>query len=315
MRVTYAQNWAAYNAAQTTEKEHVQILLRGLCDGIVPAPREPGKAGRPRLPLSDAVYGCVLKVYTGMSGRRASTDIRECQEKGHVDVAPHYNSLFSYMERPELTPLLKTLVEESASPLKAIETNFAVDATGFTTSVYRRWFDHKYGREKKEACWIKAHAMVGVTTNVVTSVEVTEGHLNDSPQFAGLVERTAKRFAVRDVTADKAYLSNENLAAVANVGGVAYVPFKSNSKGEGSEHWRKLWHVYNFERDRFLRHYHQRSNSESTFSAIKRLYGGHLRSKLLPAQVNETLAKVLCFNLGTLVHSVHELGLEPVFWR
>ena len=41
VRVTYAQNWPAYNAAQTTEKEHFCRLLRDLCIGL-PSPRRRG---------------------------------------------------------------------------------------------------------------------------------------------------------------------------------------------------------------------------------------------------------------------------------
>jgi hypothetical protein len=33
--------------------------------------------------------------------------------------------------------------------------------------------------------------MVGTLTNVITSVAATESNVNDSPMFAGLVERTA----------------------------------------------------------------------------------------------------------------------------
>lgn len=63
MRVTYTQNWPTYNAAQMTEKAHVETLLRGLCEGIVQPPYV-GK-GRPCLALSDVVYGAVMKVYPG----------------------------------------------------------------------------------------------------------------------------------------------------------------------------------------------------------------------------------------------------------
>ena len=34
VRVTYTQDWPSYNAAQTQEKEVVETLLKGLCDGI-----------------------------------------------------------------------------------------------------------------------------------------------------------------------------------------------------------------------------------------------------------------------------------------
>jgi D12 class N6 adenine-specific DNA methyltransferase/DDE family transposase len=62
------------------------------------------------------------------------------------------------------------------------------------------------------------------------------------------------------------------------------------------------------------RYYHQRSNVESTFSAVKRKFGGSVRSKLPAAQLDEVLLKCLCHNLSVLVHSIHELGVEPKFW-
>jgi hypothetical protein len=68
-------------------------------------------------------------------------------------------------------------------------------------------------------------------------------------------------------------------------------------------------------RDEFLEHYHQRSNAESTFSAIKRKLGGAVRSKTSVAQKNEVLCKVLAYNLTVLVHAMHELGVEPEFWE
>src|SRR5689334_11934094 len=34
-RITYRQDWPAYNAAQCEEGHRVRLLLRGLCDGIV----------------------------------------------------------------------------------------------------------------------------------------------------------------------------------------------------------------------------------------------------------------------------------------
>jgi transposase len=227
--------------------------------------------------------------------------------------APRYNTVFDYFEKPELTPLLTALVEESAAPLAAIETQFAADSTGFSTCTYRRWYDAKYGREMMEHGWLKAHAMVGVTTNVITSIRVTDSTANDGPELPALIESTAKRFNVTEVSADKAYLSHANLAAVEAVGAVPYVPFKSNSHGAGPAAWRRMWGLFIYKRDEFLTHYHARSNVESTFSAMKRKFGASVRSKNPTAQVNEVLCKALCFNLSMLVHAIHELGIEPEF--
>lgn len=312
MRITYQQNWAAYNAAQTNEKETVQVLLGGLCDGIGQPPQA---VGRPRLPLRDVVYGATMKVYTTMSGRRATGDIRSCEEKGHIEHAPHYNTVLSYLARPDLTPLLKTLVEESASPLKAMESAFAVDATGFTTSTFHRWYDHRYGKQASTRKWIKVHAMCGTRTNVITSVEVTEGNHNDCPELPTLLDRTTQRFNVERVSADLGYLSNKNMEAIEAAGALPYIPFKTSSRGDkGGEAWQRLWHLFWYKRREFDQHYHRRSNIETTFSMIKRKFGSNVRAKKYEAQVNEVLCKVLCHNLVVLVHEMHELGVEPSFW-
>lgn len=257
-RVTYAQNWPAYNAAQCSEKEDVQRLLRGLCDGIVQPPQK-GR-GRPSLPLADVVYSATMKTFTTFSGRRATSDIRECEAKGYVDHAPHYNSVFNYLDKPALTPLLKTLIEESAAPLRAVEKDFAVDSTGFSTSVYARWFDHKYGKEMKQQQWVKLHAIVGTKTNIVTAAQVTESNGADCPEFGNLVKTTAaNHFDVQRVSADKAYLSAANLDTVESIGGVPYIPFKLNSRGEGPDAWKRMWHLFSFKSAEFGAHYHRRS--------------------------------------------------------
>ena len=48
---------------------------------------------------------------------------------------------------------------------------------------------------------------------------------------------------IAEVAADKGYSSRANLKAVADVGGVAYIPFKSNAQpGEGL--WGKAFHFF-----------------------------------------------------------------------
>ena len=155
--------------------------------------------------------------------------------------------------------------------------------------------------------------MVGVNTNVVTAVRVTDGNTNDCPELPALVESTAQRFQLADVSADKAYLSHANLAAIEKVGAVPYIPFKSNSQGDGSAAWRRMWGLFMYKQTEFLAHYHARSNVESAFSSVKRKFGGAVRSKNPVAQVNEVLCKMLCHNLSMLVHAMFELGIEPPF--
>ncbi len=167
-----------------------------------------------------------MKVYSTVSGRRAVSDLRECEAKGHIDNTPHYNSVFHHLASPALTPILKAIIEESAAPLKAIETDFAVDSSGFATSTFDRWYDAKYGKMRSDHKWIKAHLMIGVKTNIVTSVEVTGPDNDDYSYLPPLLETTAKRFNVVELSADKGYIGASNIEAVVKAGPCRTSPSK-----------------------------------------------------------------------------------------
>ena len=310
-RTTHEQDWTSYNQAQVEEKSTVMALLRGLCAGIQ-TPAHTGRGPKP-IPLSDVVFSMVTKTYVGMSARRASTDVKDCAKAGHMTRTPHYNSIINYFDKPEMTALLTSLIEKSAAPLASIETSFAVDSTGFGTAVYHRWYDQKYGRQMKRATWLKAHAMVGTTTNIITSVKVTGSDGADCPQLPELVASTKQRFGMTEVSADRAYLGNENLTAIEAAGASPFIPFKVNSQGDGSPAWRKMHAVFMFKQEEFIAAYSKRSNAESTFSSVKRKFGQSVRSKTFTAQVNEILCKILCYNLSCLVHAMYKLGIEPSF--
>jgi transposase len=311
-RKTYSQNWPAYNAAQTSEQDKFQELLRDLCSGI----QEPAtqRRGRPSLPLSDAVFSSAFKVYSCFSGRRFMSDLRESHRRGMISRVPCYNSIFNYFEDEGLTPILLELIHQSSLPLASIEVDFAVDSSGFGTSRYTRWYDHKYGRMREKAQWVKAHVMCGVKTNVITAVEIGKEFSGDSPAMPSLVNTTAKAFTISEVSADAAYSSTVNMASVTTHNGKPFIAFKSNTKAKTAGLFQQMYHYFQFKREEYLQHYHKRSNVESTFSMLKRKFGPDLRSKTDTALVNEALCKVLCHNLVVLIHEMHELGIEPVFW-
>jgi transposase len=158
--------------------------------------------------------------------------------------------------------------------------------------------------------YVKLHALVGTTTNVIAAATVTDRDRNDYTQFAPLVAEGAKTFTMAQISADKAYSGRTNLAVVASVGAEAFIPFKSNVYDDPSSPlWHKLYHLYHYRTEDFLTHYHRRSNVESTFSAMKRVLGDTLRSKNEDAQRNELLMMVVAHNIRTLVHSIFELGV------
>jgi transposase len=117
------------------------------------------------------------------------------------------------------------------------------------------------------------------------------------------------------VLADKGYLARSAHDLAAELGIEARIPFKSNStgKGEGSAAWRKAFYRFQAHQPEFLAAYHKRSNVESAFSAIKRKFGEHVRSRTPVAQVNEIRCKLICYNLTVVVHEMFENGIAPAF--
>lgn len=326
-RKTYPQNWPAYTKAQVNEKAKFLELLFALCEGIEEPPQH---MGRPRIPLADRLFASAFKVYSTVSGRRFMSDLREAKQRGYLTMMPHFNSISRYIESEELTPLLKQLIIESSLPLKSVEQDFAVDSSGFSTGVYQRWFDAKwkksagYGSNRngivKMQDWVKVHVMCGVTTNVITAIELTHAHAHDSQQFAPLVEQTSQNFTLREVSADKAYSSAASLQLVLVKGGQPYIPFRKGTttdsyyvKKRQPAVWTQMYHQFMANQDEFMRHYHKRSNVECTFSMIKRKFGERLRTKTTAAQHNEVLCKVLCHNLCCVIQAMYELGIGPTF--
>jgi transposase len=310
---TYPQDWPAYNAAQTCEKRLFQTLLHDLCSKVEDQPQ---RLGRPRLPLSDSLFAAIFKVYSTVSGRRFMCDLSDAQERGHINRLPHYNSIFAIMEDADVTPILKAMVETASLPLKAVETDFAADSSGFTTSRFVRWYDTKYGRELKAHDWIKVHIMCGIKTNVVTAIEIADRNANDAAQFPPMIRKTYENFDVKEVSADAAYLTHRNTIEVGRVGATPFIAFKRNSTSSDAHPvmWQKMYHLFQYNREDFMAHYHKRSNVESTFSMVKAKFRDHIRSKTDVAMVNECLCKFVCHNICCVIQSMHELGIAPTFW-
>ena len=313
-KVTYKQDWPAYNTAQANEKDRFQVLLNDLCCGLGERDHSHIRGRKPH-PVKDTVFASVFKVYSTFSSRRFSCDLRDAHAKRFTASVIPGLKVPQFLEDATLMPILMNLIIKSAAPLKSVETQFAVDASGFSGSRFDRWFDHKYGTPKREAVWVKCHIACGVKTNVVTAVRVLDSASHDSTQFGTLVKETAKQFTIREISADKAYLSAESFETVAALGGTAYIPFKTNSVAKAGGLYEKMFHLFQFNREEYMAHYHKRSNVESTFSAIKRKFGDSVRSKTDVAMTNEVLCKIVAHNICCLIQEQEELGIDTNLLR
>lgn len=312
-RITYPQDWANYTKAQTQEGRLFKELLKELVENVA---EKEQVMGRPRVPLKEALFCAIEKVYSMQSSRRAYSLYKEAEQRSQIGKAPSYNVVNITLNDKELTPILRNLLSITALPLKSVETKFAVDSTGFRTTKFNEYCKDKHNT-KKEHSWVKCHAIVGTKTNIVASATITDEWGADSPQFIPLIEDTAKMgFELGEITADKAYSSKINHDAVRGVGGTPFIPFKSNaiarSHGRlGSAMWRKMYHYFMLNKDEFMEHYHLRSNVESTFMAIKSKFGDCLKNKNIVSQTNELLCKLIAYNISVLISAMYELKIEP----
>jgi len=310
-QVKYSQNWTAYNKAQIDEGEIFDNLLRELVM-VVPEPTQ--HMGRPRLSLQEQIFCSVKKVYSQLSSRRASSLYRQAKEKECLSHTPHFNAVSKLLNKETVTPTLYNLIRLSAKPLTSLENDFGIDSSGFRTTSFGSFCVEKH-KTKKQNIWLKAHISSGARTNIIADVKITDGNVNDTTQFKPLVIGTDEFFEIFEISADKAYSSKSNHEAVENVGGKAFIPFKSNvtGKARGSSTWAKAFHFFQMFREEFDEHYHKRSNVESTFGAIKKKFGETLKSKNRVAQENELLCKLLAYNITVLIHEMYENGITPSF--
>jgi transposase len=303
-----------YNASQVHERDYVERLLTALCAGLVQPPRKPGR-GRKPLPIADLVFAVVMKVFLAMSNRRAQSDLRESVVRGNLGTVGHFNAISKFLAESASTPILTALIEESAAPLCAIENGqYAIDSTGFSTVTYDRWFDQKHGKLCAAHPWVKLHIMCGTVTHAITSARVTsEG---DCPQLPTLLANTMKRHNVHEVSGDKAYSSVENHNVLEAFSVEVFIPFKVNAMANPKAPvWSRHLCEFTLNQERFLPHYHRRSNVETVFAMMKARFGASVASRLPTAQVNEVLAMCVAHNLCCLVKAIFTAGLAPTFWQ
>ena len=309
---TYSQDWESYNQAQTREKIlFLELLSELTCQ--IPKQKYNG-TGRPSADIGEMIFSICMKIYLDFSSRRSEGDIRIAQQLGYITHVPHFNTILKYLNKPELKEVLKVLVDVSAMPLRQIEENVAVDASGFSTSMFGRWFSLKQKHENRRL-FKKAHIVCGTKTNIIVSVEVTDGYVHDNLMFQEIVNHAFENFKIKELYADMGYSSRKNLQLVANHKAMAFIPFKKNVRRltKGYPIWSTMFNYFKYNRDKFMEHYHQRSNVESVFSMMKRKQGVSLKTKSDIAQVNEIMCKCLVHNICVLIQEMFELGIMVDF--
>jgi transposase len=316
-RPTYTQSdWSKYDEGQQIEHQVFDRLMWDLLGSVSERVCETGRRGRPTIPLRTQILVSARKVHLGQSMRRFRGLLIELNRdgKGMLARVPNYSVPSRFFNRPQAPALLLGLIERSGSVLRDIENGgtVAIDSSGFCTTCRGAYCTEMHEPTRRHR-WVKAHVAIGVKTHIVLSVVITDEHGADYTQFGPLLQRVAAAgHSPAIVVADKAYLGRENFDIADALGIDPYIPFKSNSRGlaMGSPLWNKKYHEFMSKRDEFDERYHQRSNVEAAFSAIKRKLGEPLLSRTQLSRMSELLTKILAYNVGVVIQQSHLHGLE-----
>ncbi len=318
------RNWNLYNAYQTEEQVTFLRILNDVVDSLNIRERYRGTGRKPH-PMRDMIKCCCIKVYNDFSTRRSNMDILLAHYMGIIGTRPSWNSVIDYFNNPEMPRHLTKAYKKIAALFVDIETCFAIDATGFSTNSQKIWRQSVYQKKDKVSGKVdyrfdnrlvkdfkKLHIISGYITNVITEARITKGSTHDVRCYDNLMKECAKVFNMKEVAADKAYLSRKSCQTTADLGIDPYIMPKDNVTGlsKGYPAWNKMIYFWKKNEPKFREHYHKRSNVESTFGSLKGKFSGFLRNKNEIAQENELLCKVMCHNISMLVRALFELKLD-----
>ena len=215
-RSKYPRDWQATNRARVKIPRLGPALLADLISGLpLPTPPAVRKRGRPRVPERDVLLAAALRAFEDTTAGGAVVAAENYRNLGFVSMGavPSYNTLLREFAKPSYMPHLHRLIAGSAWPLIGLERKFAVDGTGFGTSVYDCHNDEKHGSTSKRRKptpkhrWVGATIVFGTTTHVIPAVQITESAVSECQLMPELLKRTIQNGGhVSEWLADAAYM-------------------------------------------------------------------------------------------------------------
>ncbi len=310
---TKASAGRLYNLSQVNEKRHFLELLHRLCEHIDEPPR---RRGRPPLSQRVVMFAILFKIYSTVSSRRFMYDLESAFEKGYIDRVPHFNAVSHYLQKEEIKNILIDLVTLSGSSLAKLEQDFVIDSTVIRTPRLTKVYNRKLMRERTVHTCVSLHAITGARTKVIAGALTSPRYAHDTRFFCPLLSLASRRFKIERITADTSYRGSNNVEAAERIGAKVFIHPDRRTRTDGPDtSWRRHHRAYIDEREQFDEQYAKRLNVETVFLMLKSRFGREVRSKTLPAQLNETLAKAVCHNLCALIKAVYLMNVDPTFGR
>ena len=200
---------------------------------------------------------------------------------------PHYTTINKFVLRAKpwwFEKLIAEIVKDCKSEIAAI------DGTGFSLTRGSRYYG-KIAGERRE--FLQCNACCETKYKLITSVRVRRKRRNENVDVNRLMRKTSKQISIKVYLGDKLYDSEKNHERARGYNARFIAPLKNDVPVHRTNgRFRKK-----LRREFPEKLYHKRSLIESSFSAIKRKYGGVIYSRKFRSQKIELLTKVLAYDL------------------
>jgi transposase len=227
---------------------------------------------------------------------------------------PCFKTLSNYNENNSLQIMLDKLIEESSKPLSIIEHDFATDSTGIRTKLFSTWFSLRCKRKIKRRDHLTVHTTTGIKSGVTTALNVELKQGKDNLIFREHVDKTSENFKINEWSGDGMYWCKKNCKKVSEKNGKPYFKCKSswNGKQDGYPSWKKMNKDFVKNKEEYDKHYHKRSNVESTNHSKKAIHGDKVYSRLPSARINEETLRWINQNISVLNRAMYEWNINLI---
>ena len=294
-----------YNKIQETEFlnffEFVRYLTNYVCKGK----------------RMKSIITCLLiwHKFPNLSTRRAKGLLLLLKKFGIINVdIPCFKTLSNYREDNSLQIILDELIEESSKPLSLIEHDFATDSTGIKTKLFSSWFSLRCKKRIRRRDHLTAHTTIGVKSGTITALNIEIKPGKDNKIFREHVDKTSENFKINEWSGDGMYWCKKNCRKVSERGGKPYFKCKSswNGKQDGFPSWKEMNKDFVENKEDYDKHYHKRSNVESTNHSKKALHGNSVYSRLPSDRINEETLRWINYNINVLNRAKYEWDINPL---
>jgi transposase len=343
-------DWPLYDKAQTHEASDLLELIGASVDTLVEripslGHRTSDGRGRPPIPTADRLRLLLWQTYRSVANRPAASELRLHALGLGIGAPFSYSSIARAYHDPEILLAAKALLWLSNEPVIGREHRFALDGTGFPTSVVQHYASlrARQGRAREEAerpevtepsassppsppstlgafptsphDWVRNVANVGMDFGLIAGWKSwTDPTLGELSAFHEVFQKTVAIHPEAEFQlGDGLYSARWVVGEVAAAGVQArFLPRRTTSlKSLGVPAWPKsIWGLVK-DPQQWLREYHERSKVEAFWWSMKSRHPGKIRKRRVCSRVVEATLRASTWNLRRLCYLHWLKGLDP----